>query len=337
MITVLVTGVGGGVGEGILKCFRRIDDLQLRVITGDMSPLAAGLYSGDVAVLTPPFDSPDYAERIIDLCRQESVDFFFPGTDLELMVCAENAEYIQREAGTKVVISPPSAVRIANDKYATCQFLKENDLPYPETYLPHEVVPESLKYPVIVKPRIGWHSTGIELLNDPAALRACLADRNDVVIQEQAGGEDDEFTCTVVNVDGKLSEPVILRRVLRSGDTYRATPVNIPEIADYVCHISEKLGVYGSSNFQLRTDQGVPKLFEINCRFSGTTPFCAELGMNPVEFYLKTQLGLPYKSKLRFDVTVFRAWSEVVVENSHIEYLRKNGRVIPGVIDRGNI
>lgn len=337
MTTVLVTGVGGGVGQGILKCLRRITDIELKIITADMSPLAAGLYSGDLAVISPAYNSPDYVERIIEICKREAVDYFFPGTDVELMPCAENAARIQSASGTKVVISPLSAVRTADDKYATAHFLRQHGLPYPETYLPGEIDPDELHYPLIVKPRVGWHSIGIVQVDDPEALRTQIRGGMDIVIQEMAGDKDDEYTCTVVNVDGKLSEPVILRRILRAGDTYRAIPVKNTVIADYVCSISEKMGVHGSSNFQLRTDKGIPKLFEINCRFSGTSPFCAELGMNPVEFYLKTQLGMEYHSKLRFDVTVFRAWSEIIVENTYIENLREQGRVVPGILDRGMI
>lgn len=335
MITILVTGVGGGVGEGILKCLRRITDLQLKIIAADMSPLAAGLYSGDLAIISPAYDAPDYAVRIAEICRREAVDYFIPGTDVELMTCAEHASEIQRVSGTKVVISPLSAVNIANDKYATAQFLRQHGLPGPATWLPGEIDPDSLRYPLIVKPRIGWHSIGIEQVNDAAALRACLREREGVIIQEMAGGKEDEYTCTVVNVDGKLSEPVILRRMLRAGDTYRATPVQNSVIADYVCAIATRLGTHGPSNFQLRTDDGVPKLFEINSRFSGTSPFCAELGMNPAEFYLKTQLGVEYRPRLRYDVTVFRAWSEILVENARIEELREQGRSTPAIVDRG--
>ena len=42
MIRVLVTGVGSGIGQSILKCFQ---DSDYKVVGADADPLAAGLYA----------------------------------------------------------------------------------------------------------------------------------------------------------------------------------------------------------------------------------------------------------------------------------------------------
>ena len=335
MISVLVTGVGGGVGEGIIKCLRSIDDLDIRIVTADMSTKAAGLYCGDLAVLVTAASAPDYVDRIIHICRQESIDYYIPGTDVELVVCASNAERIHEASGTEVIVSPLSAIEIADDKYETFRFLKDNGLARPATYLPADIEPEELAYPLVVKPRIGCRSIGVEVVNDAAALQERLALRDDLMIQELVGTAQDEYTCTVVKVGESISDPVILRRELRSGDTYRVVPVENQAIADYLRTVVEKLGTRGSCNFQLRLDGDTPKLFEINCRFSGTSPFCAKLGMNPAEYYLKARLGIPYTPRMRFDLVVFRAWSEIYVEAEQLETLERDGWSTPSVLNRG--
>ena len=43
MINVLVTGAGGGVGQGVIKSLKIIKGLDIRIIAADMSELAAGL------------------------------------------------------------------------------------------------------------------------------------------------------------------------------------------------------------------------------------------------------------------------------------------------------
>ena len=43
-IRCLVTGAGGGVGQGILKCLKRIYDIDVDIIAADMSPYSAGLF-----------------------------------------------------------------------------------------------------------------------------------------------------------------------------------------------------------------------------------------------------------------------------------------------------
>ena len=67
-ITVLVTGTGGGVGQGILKALR-MSDLDLRVVSADVSPFAPGLYTGDSARLTPMVSEPGYVEAMCRICR----------------------------------------------------------------------------------------------------------------------------------------------------------------------------------------------------------------------------------------------------------------------------
>ena len=42
MLNILVTGAGGGVGQGIIKSLKMIEDISINIITADMSELAAG-------------------------------------------------------------------------------------------------------------------------------------------------------------------------------------------------------------------------------------------------------------------------------------------------------
>jgi carbamoyl-phosphate synthase large subunit len=112
---------------------------------------------------------------------------------------------------------------------------------------------------------------------------------------------------------------------LRAGDTYRAFPVKSDILENYVRDIAIKLGIVGSCNFQLRvTESGVPKLFEINSRFSGTTPFCSYLGFNPVEFCLKAKLGITYKSEIDYEKVVLRHWAEVIVDKDSLISVQKD-------------
>jgi len=55
-LSVLVTGAGSLLGQGIL----RASSLRLRIIAADSSPLSAGLYWADAAHLVPLADGPEY-------------------------------------------------------------------------------------------------------------------------------------------------------------------------------------------------------------------------------------------------------------------------------------
>ena len=147
-----------------------------------------------------------------------------------------------------------------------------------------------------------------------------------------------EYTCTVVKIGNVLSPVLVLKSNLRYGDTYKAEPVKSDKIEEYVLNVASKLEIDGGCNFQLRLDNnGVPKIFEINSRFSGTTPFCAQVGFNPIEFYLKNFLGLKYSVNIDYNSIILRHWAEVVVKKSFLKKLSKDQKIEPNIISESNL
>lgn len=338
MINVLVTGTGGGVGQGIIKSLKLISDLDIKIIATDMNAKATGLYSGDVACLVSACDSDNYINSLEKIFKRESIDYYFPGTDLELEFCAINKSMIKKKYGVCTVISSIEAVRISDNKYKTSKFLKENDLPYPETNWAKDVDVSQIRFPIIVKPAVGCRSIGVFQVSNTQELLNVMPDKSGIVIQELVGDHDSEYTCTIVKVGDIVSEVLVLKRTLRSGDTFRAEPVKNKIIEDYVRDVAIKLDIEGGCNFQLRLDSnGIPKIFEINCRFSGTTPFCSQLGFNPVEYYLKKILCIPYEFNIDYESSVLRFWSEIVVKKEMISKLNSEGRCEPFLLKQFNL
>ena len=335
MITVLVTGAGGGVGQGIIKALKLISDLEIKIISADMSALATGLYSADVAYTIPAVSSQKYLNRLTDIFVHEKVQYYFPGTDVELRFCAENAQDFLQDYGVHVVVSPLSVIEIADDKYKTYEYLKNHNFSFPETTLGDDVDIEKIDFPVVVKPRVGCRSIGVSVVQNSGELQTRLLNESDLIVQEYIGPNNLEFTCTCVVINNTASEVLILRRDLRSGDTYRAEPIISQTISEYISKLSLALKIKGSCNFQLRLDsKGIPKLFEINSRFSGTTPFCAQLGFNPVEYYLKNIIGINYEYEIDFNSYVLRHWSEIIVKKEIINELDSKGKIKPTIINR---
>lgn len=320
-ITCFVTGAGGGVGQGIIKSLLRIADLDVEIIAADMSPLASGLYFVNKRVIVPGASDPNYIDKMIDIFREYGVDYYFPGTDVELKICQENHLRIETEVGTKTLVVKGEAVSVGDDKFRTAEFLRQNGFSHPRTYLLEgEDLPPELDFPVIIKPRIGCRSIGVSVARTKEDVRARLLEGGDLLLQEYAGADNTEHTCTVVVHNGEVLGSLILRRDLRAGDTYRAKPIFNTFIEKYIHSVALALDVDGSVNFQLRLDEdGVPKIFEINPRFSGTTPFCSMLGFNPVEAYLKAQLGIRYQYTITYDHMILRNWEEALVPMKAME------------------
>jgi len=339
LINVLVTGAGGGVGQGIIKSLKMIVDLDIRIIAADMSELAAGLYAADAAYIVERCNSPTYLDSLKEIFEREAIDYYFPGTDVELMFCAKNKDSIGDRFGVKTVISSLDTIEIADDKFKTFSFLKKEGFSYPKTtWLKDFTAASGIDFPVIVKPAVGCRSIGVYKVLDEAGLSNHLKNSSGVIVQELVGNEDSEYTCTVVKVKSALSSVLPLKRDLRSGDTFRASPVKSKIIEDYVRDVASVLDIEGSCNFQLRLDSnGIPKIFEINSRYSGTTPFCAQIGFNPVEYYLKHDLMMAYSPNIDYESMLLRYWSEVVVKKNTMKKLRNNRSVSPVLQEQFNL
>jgi len=117
-LTVLVTGAGSLLGQGILRALRA-SSLRLRIIAVDASPLSAGLYWADAAHLIPMATEPGYLPSIGAIFAQEKPDAVLIGTDVELGVLAQHRErqQLRRAAslGSRIVIQ--ECVGTPDDEY----------------------------------------------------------------------------------------------------------------------------------------------------------------------------------------------------------------------------
>jgi carbamoyl-phosphate synthase large subunit len=322
MIRVLVTGVGSGIGQSILKCFQ---DSDYKVVGADADPLAAGLYAVPKSYRIPLASAPDYVPRLLELCCAEGCKLIFPGVEPELMVLARSAIKF-RTVGIIPVVCDPNVITLCDDKLATAEFLSQRGFKAPRTLLPEDAALMALSFPVVLKPKAGGaRSRGVFLVHTREELDTRLSevDRSNYVVQEYLPGDD--YTCGSVTFEGRCYGTIVMRRTLRDGDTYKAFVINDPIINDHVRRVAEELGPFGACNFQLRLKDGDPYIFEINSRCSGTTYGRACAGFNePVmiaDFLLK---GKTPSYSVR-EVTILRYWKELLVENSAISTLEREG------------
>ena len=312
---VFITGAGALLGQGIIRALRR-STLNARVIVGDPSPLSAGLYWGDAAYLVPMARDPSYLDRLGELLGAERPDILIPGTDVELPILAANREAIERTYGTKVIISSPRVVSIANDKWLTSEFFRERGLGYVPSCLPgdEDTLIEECGFPLVVKPRVGARSIGFSVVRNREQLARAIEEQPGIVIQKHVGSETSEYTAGTLTFDGKCRATIVMRRDLRDGNTYRAFAEPFPALNKAMAEAADALGAYGPANFQFRLDDGVPRIFEINARFSGTTAVRIHAGFNEVEMCIRHLLfDEPIEQPQIMPVTILRHWSETVV------------------------
>ena len=315
-VKVLVTGAGSLLGQGIIRALRA-SSFKTTIAAVDPHPLAAGLYWVEAPYVVPPVREEEYLERMEEIFSRERPDAVLVGTDVELGVFAANRERLERQWQTRIVVSSPEVVAIAGDKWRTYEFLRANGFDYPESCLPggEEELVDKVGFPLVVKPRVGARSEGVRLVHNLRELRAALEAGQNLIVQECVGTADAEYTAGALCFDGRWAGSIVMRRELRDGNTYRAFVEEEPELNHLVRSWTERLKPQGPANFQFRLADGRAKVFEINARFSGTTPLRALAGFNEVEIVLRRILwGEPeVQPKIR-PLTILRHWSETVVE-----------------------
>ncbi len=324
LIGVLVTGVGGIVGQQVLKSLASSGH---RLIGVDASETAAGLYAVDRGYLVPAARDPSYVDRLLEIARAENARFLFAGLDMELPIFAREADRFRR-AGIIPIVSSPDVVDLADDKLETARFLDRNGLPAPRTLDLNESDPRELAFPLVLKPRRGGsRSQGVHVVRSEEELRFFLEriDAANTVAQEFIGGE--EYTCGTITFEGRCHGVIVMRRTLRDGDTHKAFVVKDDGIESMVRFAAERLNPFGPCNFQLRVRSGRAYIFDINPRCSGTT-YCRTLaGFNEPAMTLSyLEHGTSPAFGIR-PISVFRYWKELVVENSQVEDARRTGEV----------
>ena len=316
IVKVLVTGAGALLGQGIIRSLME-SSLSPVIVAADASPLSAGLYWTRHRHLVPMASDPAYVQAFENILDRERPDAVIPGTDFELVLFADNRARWEERFGTHVIVSNPNVVRIADDKYLTYRFFRDHRFAAPDSCLPGEesALIERVGFPLIVKPRVGARSVGVVKVQTKDELTRALATGDGLVIQECVATERSEYTGGTLTFEGRCDASIVMRRDLRDGNTYRAYVEAFPELNVEVRRMAEALGSHGPANFQFRLDaQGRAKVFEINGRFSGTTPLRMRAGFNEVEMVLRRILrGEPIKQPSVHPMTILRHFTETVV------------------------
>jgi len=334
---ILVTGVGGNIGQGVIKSLRA-SRYPFYIVGVDMEPLSAGFSLVDRYETVPRTGSQEYEEKFKAIARQEHLEAVYVCSPNELESFSTHQEALEDEFGFKIFVNPPEVCRIGRDKLRTAQFLKNAGFPFPRTALATDKVSvarlvKECRFPLIMKPREGFTSFNVFLVNSPKQIEAASLLVPDLVLQEYLPEAEGEFTAgTVSGPDRKVRAGIILKRELLQGTTYRTELMEDPEVLREVVRAVEALGAVGICNVQFRRAGGKVVIFEINPRFSGTSGVRYLYGFNDPEmmFELFCLNREPEPPRLR-PVVVLRYWNEIYLEGATFESLMKRNQPRHGI------
>jgi carbamoyl-phosphate synthase large subunit len=121
-LTVLLTASGAPGTAALARALRENGERDVRLVGTDMSELSAGRHLCDAFARTPPGTDAGFAAALRAICERERVDAVIPQSSYELLALAEARDDF---GDTRLLVSPPDAVRRSNDKAASYALLDE--------------------------------------------------------------------------------------------------------------------------------------------------------------------------------------------------------------------
>lgn len=293
MITILITGVGGPLGQALIKAARQ-SSIPLRILGTDRSELSVGLAWVDKSFVIPGIAQPDaYLGALRGICAAERPQLILPGSDGELELLAGHAQTLREECGALVVASSPEVLRTSLDKWETCRFLQGAGLNFPRFARLEDTddttrLVGDLGFPLIAKPCRGSGSKNVFKVWSWKEIDYIRSLGGAMVLQEYLQPDEEEYTVAVYTCrDGRQAGSISFRRELVAGNTYRAWVAQNPAVQREAEAVAAALRPAGPCNVQLRLTARGPVTFEINPRFSGTTAMRAHFGYNEVEMAVR--------------------------------------------------
>lgn len=282
--TVLVTGIGGNVGQGIIRNIRKTG-FPVKIIGCNINAFSAGNHLCDRFYEVPYANDISYIDTISSIVEKEGVDLVIPSTDYEVYYLSKYKDIL----ACTTAVSDVNTANIYLDKYLSFLHHKQHDIPFADSSLPANYDKRFDQF--LVKPREGRGSRGIHI-NPPD-----VSSFDDTYLVQRLYKGPEITTAFYVSTDKQLHGFITLERKLENGATAECR-VNKEYDAE-VRMILEKMiihaGIIGSANLQsIVTENGEVIPFEINCRISGTNSIRSNFGFEDVRYTLEEFLyGMP--------------------------------------------
>lgn len=292
-LRVLITGCGGDIGQSIGKILKSRPELFGFVIGADLHKDHAGKFIFDECHTVPRCHEDSYQFEVLHLIDKNEIDIVIPISEPELRQMKKH-QYQDDFFGRPVIMANQQALHVGFDKKMTSDFLAQNELPFPDTFLISDYNKD--KYPVLIKSRNGSGNKSIQIVNNHEELTFYQKIYPDFIAQEYLEDQGGEFTCGLFRSTSGEIRDVILKRKLMGGFSGFGSREENPKISELLHQIAVLLNLQGSINVQLRLVNDIPVIFEINPRFSSTVLFRHMMGFEDVIWSIQDKLNMPLDS-----------------------------------------
>lgn len=345
-VTVMMSASGSQFAPGIIKCFKDNGEREIKVVGGDMSTDPTNKYLVDKFYRVPAVKDPAYADVLLDICKKEKVDIFFPQMSAELPVLLENISCFD-DAGIKVSITRNDSLYIANNKLRLFEFMRENNIPVSNfavisSLADFDKAIREIGYPekpVCVKLTESSGARGVRVIDDSKSryhifahekpdsfyisyddMKKTLEDADEfpeLMVMEYLSG--DEYDVDLIADNGRVlymagrRNPVMVMSI-----TQESVLEKNEEAYRIAEQIVEKLGLDGVIGIDYKfAEDGSCRLLEINPRIDATVSIFAAGGLNLPYLQVKHLLGedLP-EVEVRYGTRLKRRYLEMFTDSN---------------------
>jgi len=278
------------------------------VIATDKQLSAPALIEADMAFEAPDIYDETYIPRLKEIIQKYNVTAVISLNDLELPILSKHKHEIESPQ-TRVLISNENVIDISFDKWKTYKFIKKIGLNTPKTYINLDEAKQAikdgeLKFPLVIKPRWGSGSIGIEFPESLEELELALelqklklkrtilskASHQDIessiLIQENLVGI--EYGLDIVNdFEGQHFGTFVREKLaMRSGETDKAKSIINTDFEKAGAIIGNQLKHIGCMDIDAFVVNEKLYILELNPRFGGGYPFSHKAGADLASVYI---------------------------------------------------
>ncbi len=296
----------------LVNCFKVARDrlnIRGKVFAADMSETAPALYFADGKFIVPRIGADGYIDAIIDICKNNNISLVIPTIDTELEILSDNKEKIEREVGTRVLVSDAESVAICCDKQKTAEFFHEHGFGYPKVITQEDIKSKNYEFPLFIKPKDGSSSINAFKVNNERELEFFLDYVQNPIVQECV--RDTEYTVDCFCDFGGNPITVVprIRLATRGGEILKGKTDKNSAIINDVKKLLQAFDFIGQITVQcFLCDDDSIKYIEINPRFGGGAPMSIGAGADSCEKLYRLMRGekLEYNENYEDEVVFSR-------------------------------
>lgn len=274
MMNILITSISAKVQ--LVQAFKDAVRPHGGFIVGtDMDSKCCAAHFVDVFETTPKDASPNYVDRILEICEERRIKLIIPTRDAELAALVSIKDKLAA-LGVALPLPELHSLNLCLDKKLFHEFCENENFPV----LPLRDPQDEDHFPLFVRAintangkeayevpnMVAWHHLGLN--------------RSHYICQPLC--TDNEYSCDILmDLNGLPLQAVVRHRQrLVNGESWRSEIISMPKLEQMCLDICAKLGLKGHNLVQAFVDaDNKIHLIEINPRFGGCSNLSIEGGL----------------------------------------------------------